>query len=118
VGYGALSVSLSAPQPSPRGRKPLSAQTTRTVSGAPHHPPARHQRHPYFSSLPQPPLRLATGPRHRATSDTAPLSSSGLPPILALDLPAWAASDAQGLARPHLAYGTGKPDVGAGTHRQ
>src|SRR5207244_11752964 len=98
--------------------KPLSAQTTRAVSGASHHAPTRHQRHPYFSGPAQPPLRLATGPRHRATSDPDPLASSGLPPFLALDIQTWAASVAQTLAAPHLAYGPGQPDVGAGTHRQ
>jgi hypothetical protein len=63
-------------------------------------------------------VRLASGPRHRATCNPDPLASSGIPTVLALDITSRTSTDSCGPASAHPPDGLWQPNVGRGAHRQ
>jgi len=55
---------------------------------------------------------------YRATRDVYPLASSGLSPVLAVEVETRATRSAQGPAGVDAPHGSGESDLGARTHRQ
>src|SRR5207245_10818757 len=86
-GCGTLPPSLSALPHGARRSKPLSAQTTRPLSGTPGHATAYHGCYPPRPALARALVRLASGAGGGATGDVSPLASAGIPPVLAVEVP-------------------------------
>src|SRR5262245_11523044 len=66
--------------------KSFSSQAVGPVPGALDHPTACHPCDPPHPGLAGPLVRLAPRTGHCPTGDVAPLASSGVPPVLALDI--------------------------------
>src|SRR5262249_17331609 len=107
---------LSASSSCAGSGKPFSAETACLLPGAPRHPVPRHQCCPLHLDLAGALVRLAPGVSHCAASDLSPLASSGVWPVLALEIQIWTLADPSRPASPYPADGQGESDVGPGAH--
>jgi len=101
-----------------QSREPVSAAAARPVRRTRHQSAANRLRHENLTGDTLKILQLAASLSYRATRDDHPLASSGMEIILAMEVPAWPATDSTGIAGSNPPHGKRESFLGRGAHRQ